>query len=181
VPEAWELPISTAIGSVRWRKVADPFGGRKLWYAVLGEPEAIASEKTVVPRRPLLLGFLSVEDPETVDDDLRRPQDPVDRRIDVIWLHPDVRDQGVGGALRDVAERHGLFESHSDVRTDAGSRWAAGGGEALPPPGEVPEPVKFEAGGRRSYRRLLAENPDFDGLLLPDDEQEQSRGPRLGH
>ena len=86
----------------------------------------MASEKTVVPRRPLLLGFLSVEDPETVDDDLRRPQDPVDRRMDVTRLHPDVRDQGVGGALRDVAERHGQFESHSDVRTDAGSRRAAG-------------------------------------------------------
>ncbi len=104
----------------------------------------MASETTVVPRRPLLPGFLSVEDPETVDDDLRRPQDPVDRRMDV--LAPSRRAR-------------------------SGSRRRA------PFPREIPEQVEFDAGGRRSHRRPLAEDPDFDDLPLPDDEHERSRGP----
>jgi hypothetical protein len=165
LPESWETPISTEIGPVRWSKVTNPCGQQHV-YAMLVEQEdlLVGRPDGAVPGHPVLVGYLSVEDPTAVDEETRRDSDPTDLRIDTIWLHPNLRDRGVGTAMQTVAKEHGLFESHSANRTKAGSALAAAIGDDLAPAEEFPDDDKFDSGGRRFYKWLLAAHPDLQGV-----------------
>jgi GNAT superfamily N-acetyltransferase len=157
VAQAWEEPVVTSLGPVRWQQVSDPIG-RKLCYLIVtafGTPPEY------------LVGYMTVDDPATVDEETRRPLDPVDRRVDTVWVHPAARGHGIARALGLVAREAGLFESHSHTRTAAGTAWAKALGDALPPPEEQPDPQEFDQGARRYYCALLAANP---GLVEPTDQ-----------
>ena len=147
--EAWEEPVVTSLGPVRWQQVKDPIG-RRLCYLMV----------TDSGRPPYqLVGYMTVEDPATVDEGTRRPLDPIDRRVDTVWVHPAARGHSIARALGSLAKGHGLFVSHSQTRTTAGTAWARALGDDLPPPEEQPDSHKFDVGAERYYRALLAANP----------------------
>lgn len=168
LPGGWQEPIDSRAGRVRWIDLADPeYRVRSqftpFWYLMVGadpQREVTAVEGT-------LLGYLSVQDPRAIDDDVRRPGDPTDLRISDIWVHPAARGEGIGKALGLVAKDHLLFESHSTSRSAAGTRWANSIGDFPPPAEEVVDEAAFERGGRISYHRILVLHPDLAGLSFP--------------
>jgi GNAT superfamily N-acetyltransferase len=148
----WDQPIETSAGLVCWRRLAPPFGGRQIWYGMVRDEEVHRT----------LVGFLSVDDPSTVDEETRRTSDPTDLRIDTIWVHPELRGQGIGTAMQGLAGQARMFESHSMIRTEAGSRLAAAVDGA--DPGEVteiPDAVTFDSGAHSAYAGLVRANPDY--------------------
>jgi len=152
--EPWEEPVETEYGSVRWREVGDPIGNRYC-YLMLAKS---GQEYSVV------VGYMTVEDPEIIDEDTRRPSDPIDRRIDTMWIHPNARHQGIGKTLGLVARQYKLFESHSLTRTADGTAWARSLGDTPPPAEAEPSEEDFEKGARRYYLNLLQAYPYFVGL-----------------
>jgi GNAT superfamily N-acetyltransferase len=112
----------------------------------------------------VVLGYLTIDDPADFQDG--RPDDPIDRRVSTIWIHPAVRGKGLGRQLGIVAKEHRFFESHSLERTEAGTAWARSIGDEPPPATSVPDPVKFDRGGARMYRLLVDAEPDLSGLPM---------------
>lgn len=166
--DGWQAPIESPAGRVRWVDLADPECRVRshftpFWYLMVGaDPrrEALAAEGT-------LLGYLSVQDPRAIDEDVRRPEDPTDRRISDIWVHPNARGEGIGKALGLVAKAHLFFESHSPSRSAAGTKWANSIGDFPPPLDEMVDEAAFERGGRISYHQILVLHPDLAGLSFP--------------
>jgi len=118
--QPWEANLMTDLGLVRLVSI----GGE-------GDPPRIFRHLVVGADAPrtgadagTLLGFLTVDNPAWIDEDVRRPDDPTDLRVNTIWLHPNARGRGVGATVGVVAKAHGLFESHSPERTPGGDKWA---------------------------------------------------------
>jgi GNAT superfamily N-acetyltransferase len=150
----WEDPVETPYGLVRWQEVGDPIGSR-FCYLMLADPDEGFS---------VLVGYMTVEDPQLIDEDTRRPSDPIDRRVDTVWVHPIARHQGIGKSLGLVAKRYALFESHSSTRTGEGTGWAKSLNEAPPEAETKPTAEDFDKGAHRYYGILLQANPDLIGV-----------------
>ncbi|MET7284160.1 hypothetical protein ABZS29_38360 [Kribbella sp. NPDC005582] len=166
-PPSWSKPVVTGAGLVRWVRLesAASLGlGPRHWYAMVGAD----LDGTDAPEG-VLLGYLSIDDPaDFPQDDTRRPEDPIDRRVNTIWIHPAAQGKGLGKQLGTIAKEHRLFESHSLERTEAGTAWARSIGDEPPPATSVPDPVKFDRGAARVYRLLVDAEPDLTGLPLSD-------------
>ena len=152
--EPWEQAVETKYGRVRWELASDPIGSR-LCYLMMSEQDGGPA---------VLVGYMTVEDPSTVDEETRRPSDPHDRRIDTVWVHPAARRCGIGHALGLIARQHRLFESHSDVRTAGGTVWAESLGDSVSEVHEQPDEEVFDCGAQSYYRVLLSAYPHLQGL-----------------
>ena len=164
----WQESIESRAGRVRWIDLADPeyrvhSHFTPFWYLMVGADP----RREVSTAEGTLLGYLSVQDPRAIAEDVRRPEDPTDRRISDVWVHPNVRGEGIGKALGLVAKAHLLFESHSTSRSAAGTKWANSIGDFPPPPEEAVDEPAFERGGRLSYHQILVLHPDLKGLSFP--------------
>jgi hypothetical protein len=67
--------------------------------------------------------------------------------------------------METIAKKFRLFESHSQTRTEAGSRLAAAVGDQLSPAADVPENGEIDEGGHLTYMLILLARPDLTGLL----------------
>lgn len=158
--EPWETDIATEVGQVRWVSVGgegDP--PKTLWHLMVELDAGPATSEGGT-----LWGYLSVENPAWIDDDVRRPEDPVDLRVHTIWLHPRLRGHRIGTALGMLAKEHRLFESHSLERTPGGTKWAQSLGDVPPPITEEVDETNFDRGGKFSYGMLLERFQDLRGL-----------------
>lgn len=159
--QPWEQWVETAAGSVQWQSVSDPFGGSRIWYVMVCRDFGRASElMSAPPDGKVLVGYLGIEAPTSVDEETRRPTDPHDRRIDTIWVHPRLRGNGLGAATGHPAKAH-LYDIHSNTRTAAGSRWAKSVGDHPSEASIVPDEARFDSGARKCYETLLREVPDW--------------------
>lgn len=166
--DGWDAPVETNAGLVYWQRLAPPIGGRQIWYGMVREQE---DHRTLV-------GFMSVDDPSTVDEETRDASDPTDLRIDTIWVHPDLQRRGIGTLMERLAKRTRMFESHSTIRTEAGSRLAtAVDGVDTKDATEVPDPDVFDRGAHRTYTWLLRANPDYrEHTIAQNPWEERSPG-----
>ena len=146
-----ELPADTPIGRFGWQSASDPTGGR-LCYLIVREEDRV------------LAGFLIVENPDLVDEETRRQDDPVSHRIDTIYIHPDFRGKGLGKAMGLAAKTHRLFDSHSLIMTPGGRDWVRSIGDTVPEGTNEPDPQKFASGQELQYRQFLKAN---HGLKAP--------------
>jgi len=146
-----ELPADTPIGRFGWQSASDP-AGRRLCYLIVREEDCV------------LAGFLIVENPDLVDEETRRQDDPLDRRVDTIYIHPDFRGKGLGKAMGLAAKTHRLFDSHSLIMTPGGRGWVRSIGDTVPEGTNEPDPQKFASGQELQYRQFLKAN---HGLKAP--------------
>ena len=106
----------------------------------------------------VLAGFLMVENPDLVDEETRRQDDPVDRRIETIYIHPDFRRKGLGKAMGLAAKTLRLFDSHSLRMTPGGRDWVRSIGDTVPEGTNEPDPQKFASGQEFQYCQFLKAN-----------------------
>lgn len=151
--EPWTTPIPTSYGAISLWQTPTPLGGLTCYLFLVGSGE----DQTVV-------GYLTVEDPNRLDPELRRPHDPQDRRIDTIWVHPLARGHQIGRIVGKVAKEHQLFESHSPNRTPQGTAWANSIGDTPPPAESGPNPDDFERGARTYYELIFRTYPSLRRL-----------------
>ena len=148
VTDPHELAVDTPIGRFEWRSASDPTGQRLCYLMVREEDQVLA-------------GFLMVENPDLVDEETRRQGDPVDRRIDTIYIHPDFAGKGLGKAMGLAAKAHRLFDSHSLDMTPAGRAWVRSIGDTPPEDTKEPDLQKFAGGQKLQYREFLKSNHDL--------------------
>ena len=140
-----ELPVDTSFGRFGWQSASDPTG-RRLCYLIVREEDRV------------LAGFLMVENPDLVDEETRRQDDPVDRRIETIYIHPDFRRKGLGKAMGLAAKTLRLFDSHSLRMTPGGRDWVRSIGDTVPEGTNEPDPQKFASGQEVQYCQFLKAN-----------------------